>query len=1174
MRASVALTALAVLACPIAQARTLHVPSTYPTVGAALAVAVAGDTVRIAPGRYPESGLTVQGGVTLLGDGPSAEDAWFDGTQSGVPILTIPARVHAVTIRNLAFRNGSGATAGALVVGQPKSHARHTVIDCSFTGNQRAVHASAIDLTDCTFVDNVVTTGKGGAVYAGVLRITGGTFRNNRSAEGGAVFLSSGEVLGARFEGNVAGMRGGAVYTTNASIRECTFVDNVASAVNSGRGGAIYSRSPMPIERCDFRGNHGANAGGAIATESSVRVRRCRFVANTAARGGALHAGYGNLRVEDCALVRNEATEGGGVFAPASAGWSLTMQRVVIQGSTGGAAVAAIPGALPPTIEACDIFGNAGGDWVGPLAGWAYTGSTFSADGLFCEEPADSLFVSGASPLLAANNGLGVDIGAARVGCDPTPLVVASDPPGLTLEVDGVPVALPAAFAWPPGTSHTVAAPAEIEAVPGARWDFQEWSDGGAAAHTVVAPAPPARWTARFARAAVRLDMTVDGGGTVEPAGGWMPVHAPVTIQATPWSIEHRFLGWVGTGPGSYTGPSPSATISMNGPITQHARFEHVGAHDLTMVAGDGGWVMPASGPRTAGTTVMIRAYAEPGRSFVRWIGSGPGSYSGSNITATITMNGDIREEAEFRINDPRQLTMLAETGGSVSPGSGAYPLGTPVTIRALPDPGWGFDRWAGSGTGSYSGPLLSTEIRVLGNITETAHFRWLGPIAPVQIVAVGEGTVSPASGDFTVMLPVHIVATPAPGATFYRWVGEGLGSYTGTSAEANILVLGPMTQTAHFAPAGGYPLVTTATAGGSVHPPSGGFPAGEDVGITASPAIGYRFVEWQGAGLGSYSGGDAHAGVTMHGPITQHAVFEPDGLPHGYELSISASDTDPYANTGAPTGAPRALHLWLTCSLDGIAAFECGVETALPVFGFSPAPGVLNAGTERDLLLAVGECPTGAPLAQRLGTWVVLDTGGEVCLGPSTARGVFGAVDCTSTPSIWDTVRVRGFASGGAAPCIRGTSGCPAGPEGSEGSDGAAVALTATRSALGAIVPNPFREATEVRFSLAAPGRARVAVYDVAGRLLRVLRDGELAAGTHVVEWDGRAAGERAAGGVYFVRFETAGREETRRVVYLGAGRPGGGGRGAGGAGAAGAGSWAVVRAADPVLDGGDGGL
>lgn len=47
-----------------------------------------------------------------------------------------------------------------------------------------------------------------------------------------------------------------------------------------------------------------------------------------------------------------------------------------------------------------------------------------------------------------------------------------------------------------------------------------------------------------------------------------------------------------------------------------------------------------------------------------------------------------------------------------------------------------------------------------------------------------------------------------------------------------------------------------------------------------------------------------------------------------------------------------------------------------------------------------------------------------------------------------------------------------------------------------------------------------KVAVYDLAGRLVRGLHDGMLEAGPHHIAWDGRDdAGRQATSGVYLVR-------------------------------------------------------
>jgi hypothetical protein len=82
---------------------------------------------------------------------------------------------------------------------------------------------------------------------------------------------------------------------------------------------------------------------------------------------------------------------------------------------------------------------------------------------------------------------------------------------------------------------------------------------------------------------------------------------------------------------------------------------------------------------------------------------------------------------------------------------------------------------------------------------------------------------------------------------------------------------------------------------------------------------------------------------------------------------------------------------------------------------------------------------------------------------------------------------------------------------------------------------PNPFRSLTAIGFALASPGRTTLRLYDVAGRLVRSLQDGPLAAGRHVRVWDRRTdGGGLAAPGVYFARLDSNGRVLTRKIVML----------------------------------------
>jgi hypothetical protein len=69
----------------------------------------------------------------------------------------------------------------------------------------------------------------------------------------------------------------------------------------------------------------------------------------------------------------------------------------------------------------------------------------------------------------------------------------------------------------------------------------------------------------------------------------------------------------------------------------------------------------------------------------------------------------------------------------------------------------------------------------------------------------------------------------------------------------------------------------------------------------------------------------------------------------------------------------------------------------------------------------------------------------------------------------------------------------------------------------LRANVPNPFNPSTRIGFDLPEASAVNLSIYDVAGRLVATLVQGELEAGTHSVVWNGRTAnGSAAAAGVY----------------------------------------------------------
>jgi hypothetical protein len=77
---------------------------------------------------------------------------------------------------------------------------------------------------------------------------------------------------------------------------------------------------------------------------------------------------------------------------------------------------------------------------------------------------------------------------------------------------------------------------------------------------------------------------------------------------------------------------------------------------------------------------------------------------------------------------------------------------------------------------------------------------------------------------------------------------------------------------------------------------------------------------------------------------------------------------------------------------------------------------------------------------------------------------------------------------------------------------------------------PNPFNPGTTISFVLPRAERARLSIFDAAGRLVEVLVDADLEPGPHDRTWGGHTV----ASGVYFCRLETASGVLTRKMVHV----------------------------------------
>jgi hypothetical protein len=82
---------------------------------------------------------------------------------------------------------------------------------------------------------------------------------------------------------------------------------------------------------------------------------------------------------------------------------------------------------------------------------------------------------------------------------------------------------------------------------------------------------------------------------------------------------------------------------------------------------------------------------------------------------------------------------------------------------------------------------------------------------------------------------------------------------------------------------------------------------------------------------------------------------------------------------------------------------------------------------------------------------------------------------------------------------------------------------------------PNPFNPAVTIAFELAQRKQVQMSIFDAGGRLVQNLVDGVFDPGTHKVTWNGRDKSHTAvSSGMYFVRIESDGRVETKKIVLL----------------------------------------
>ncbi len=766
----------------------------------------------------------------------------------------------------------------------------------------------------------------------------------------------------------------------------------------------------------------------------------------------------------------------------------------------------------------------------------------------------------------------------------PISVTVQTSPSGRSFVVDGTSYTTAQTFSWFAGQSHSIGTTSPQSGGTGTQYVWTTWSDGGTISHT-IAPSASGTYTANF-QTQYQLTMQAGAGGTVSPASGFRNAGAGVSIGATP-SGGNIFTGWVGTGPGSYTGTSNPATITMNGPITETGSFAatvsvvvrtnptgRTFGVDGTSFSTQQTFVWQSGSSHTISTSSPQNGSSGTRYVWTQWSDGGALSHMIAPTTSS-TYTAQFTTQYE--------LSMTAGSGGTVSPPTGWRDAASTVTITATPSPGFTFQTWAGTGNGSFSGSSNPTTVTMNAPIQQVASFANSTLLrVPLDFASIGTALAVANSGDtvqidcgtyieHTLVVPSGVVIRSSTGLANCVTIDpgeEGVGVFIVDGNSATTLDGLTITNARAFGGAAlrgnGSPTVTDCA---FTNNRTLGFAAGGAVDLSGTP----HFENCEFTNNQASSGGavDCSGGSFVDCVFASNTAGDLDGGAINGTVDLLERCTFEYnfafLNGGAVYACADTLRDCLfrnngvasAHGTGGAVSLQCNSYVANCTFYWnSVAPASPDAGGAALFISSGSSTITRTIIANSHTSGEVPDVGVVACGGSSSI-----SVTCTN---IYGTV-----GSGDWVGCISGLNGsngnisadplfCDA-DSGDFALASASPSLNAACGRQGAFglgcistnvgpetfpsevllhqnVPNPFNPSTSISFDVPAAGaELRVAIYDVLGRVVRTLVNERVDAGTHAVRWDGTDdRGQRVSSGVYFCRLSSTHVHQSRKLLLL----------------------------------------
>ena len=301
-----------------------------------------------------------------------------------------------------------------------------------------------------------------------------------------------------------------------------------------------------------------------------------------------------------------------------------------------------------------------------------------------------------------------------------------------------------------------------------------------------------------------------------------------------------------------------------------------------------------------AGTVLNLVATPNDGYRFVQW--------SDGNLQAdrNLVLMQDTFLTASFELIPQvvkYTVTVNGAEGGTTNLyGTHTYETNSTITLLATPDAGYEFTGWnLGNGNSSSDNPLFYT---VTENVTITPVFteKAAEPTYTLTVNTTGQGrvTISPEQETYQNGAMVVLTAIPAEGWQFKQWEDGSISATRYLTMTENKEVTATFEEIPEEPEPTTYYTLTMNTVGqGSVtaSPQANQYKAGSTVILTAKPAEGWQFKQWEDNTT------NAIRSITMDANKVVMAIFEE--APEYAVQSLNVSVTKQTAKATWTSGAP-----------------------------------------------------------------------------------------------------------------------------------------------------------------------------------------------------------------------------------------------------------------------------